>query len=80
MRGTMAAYRIVRWGEPPQLVEVPVPEPGPGEALVEVAGNGLCHSDLDMARMPAEVAEALGWHLPFTLGHEVGGHVAARGP
>lgn len=76
----MAAYRIVRWGEPPQLVEVPVPEPGPGEVLVEVAGNGLCHSDLDMARMPAEVAEALGWHLPFTLGHEVGGHVAALGP
>ncbi len=76
----MAAYRIVRWGEPPQLVEVPVPEPGPGEVRVEVAGNGLCHSDLDMARMPAEVAEALGWHLPFTLGHEVGGHVAALGP
>jgi propanol-preferring alcohol dehydrogenase len=76
----MAAYRIVRWGEPPQLVEVPVPEPGPGEVLVEVAGNGLCHSDLDMARMPAEVAESLGWHLPFTLGHEVGGHVAALGP
>ena len=76
----MTAYRIVRWGEPPQLTEVPVPEPGPGEVLVEVAGNGLCHSDLQMARMPAEVAGALGWHLPFTLGHEIAGHVAGWGP
>ncbi len=75
----MTAYRIVRWGEPPQLTEVPVPEPGPGDVLVEVAGNGLCHSDLGMAQMPAEIAEALGWQLPFTLGHEVGGRVAARG-
>jgi propanol-preferring alcohol dehydrogenase len=76
----MTAYRIVRWGEPPQLTEVPVPEPGPGEVLVEVAGNGLCHSDLGMARMPAEIAESLGWHLPFTLGHEVGGRIAGLGP
>jgi len=76
----MTAYRIVRWGKPPQLTEVPVPEPGPGEVLVEVAGNGLCHSDLGMARMPAEIAESLGWHLPFTLGHEVGGRIAGLGP
>jgi propanol-preferring alcohol dehydrogenase len=76
----MTAYRILRWGDPPRLTEVPVPEPGPGEVLVEVAANGLCHSDLAMAQMPAEVAEALGWHLPFTLGHEVGGHIAACGP
>jgi alcohol dehydrogenase, propanol-preferring len=79
MTGTMTAYRIVRWGEPPELTEVPVPEPGPGEVLVEVAGNGLCHSDVAMAQMPAEVADALGWHLPFTLGHEVGGRIAALG-
>jgi propanol-preferring alcohol dehydrogenase len=80
MRETMVAYRIVRWGAPPELVEVPVPEPGPGEVLVEVAGNGLCHSDLAMAQMPPEIGEALGWHLPFTLGHEVGGRIVALGP
>jgi propanol-preferring alcohol dehydrogenase len=76
----MTAYRIERWGEPPRLSEVPVPEPGPGEVLVEVAGNGLCHSDLGMAHMPGELAESLGWQAPFTLGHEIGGHVAALGP
>jgi propanol-preferring alcohol dehydrogenase len=75
----MVAYRMVAWGQPPELVEVPVPEPGPGEVLVEVAGNGLCHSDLTMAQMPAAIAEALGWHLPFTLGHEVGGRIAGLG-
>jgi alcohol dehydrogenase, propanol-preferring len=80
MTETMVAYRIVRWGAPPELVEVPVPEPGPGEVLVEVAGNGLCHSDIAMAQIPADVADALGWHLPFTLGHEVGGRIAALGP
>jgi propanol-preferring alcohol dehydrogenase len=76
---TMTAYRIVAWGEPPRLTDAPVPEPGPGEVLVEVAGNGLCHSDVTMAAMPAEVADALGWSLPFTLGHEVAGRVAALG-
>jgi alcohol dehydrogenase, propanol-preferring len=76
----MTAYRIVGWGQGPQLTDVPVPEPGRGEVLVEVAGNGLCHSDLSMAKMPAEVAEALGWHLPFTLGHEIAGRIAAWGP
>ena len=77
---TMTAYRIVAWGEPPRLTDAPVPEPGPGEVLVEVAGNGLCHSDVTMAAMPAEIAGALGWSLPFTLGHEVGGRIAAVGP
>jgi propanol-preferring alcohol dehydrogenase len=76
---TMPAYRIVTWEQPPQLVEAPVPEPGPGEVLVRVAGNGLCHSDATMAQMPGSVGEALGWRVPFTLGHEIAGHVAALG-
>lgn len=80
MTRSMRAYRIVRWAEPPELAEVPVPEPGPGEVLVAVAGTGLCHSDIGMAHMPAEVGESLGWRVPFTLGHEVGGWIAALGP
>jgi alcohol dehydrogenase, propanol-preferring len=80
MTATMSAYRIVAWGRPPQLTEAPVPAPGADEVLVAVAGNGLCHSDLGMAHIPAGLAESLGWHLPFTLGHEVAGHIAALGP
>lgn len=79
MPQTMSAYRIVAWEHAPELVEVPVPEPGEGEVLVEVAGNGLCHSDATMALMPGALGEALGWNMPFTLGHEVGGHIAALG-
>ncbi len=75
----MKAYRIVEWQHAPELTEAPVPEPGPGQVLVEVAGNGLCHSDIGMAQMPGDIAEQVGWKVPFTLGHEVGGRVAALG-
>ena len=76
---TMRAYRLLRWGEQPELVEVPAPVPGPGQVVVRVAGCGLCHSDLDMMAMPGEVGEHLGWQIPFTLGHETAGWVAAVG-
>jgi propanol-preferring alcohol dehydrogenase len=80
MTETMAAYRIVRWGEPPIVTEASVPEPAGGQVRVRVAGNGLCHSDIGMAAMPGSIGESLGWRLPFTLGHEVGGWVDALGP
>ena len=79
MSDTMWAYRLLAWGGPPQLVEIPVPRPGPGQVLVRVAGNGLCHSDFTMGELPVEIGEALGWSMPFTLGHEVGGRVADVG-
>jgi propanol-preferring alcohol dehydrogenase len=79
MASTMRALRITRWGLPPEMVRVSVPEVGPGQVLVRVGGCGLCHSDLDMMAMPAAVGEALGWHLPFTLGHETAGWVEAVG-
>jgi propanol-preferring alcohol dehydrogenase len=79
MGDTMQAYRIVEWERAPELVEAPVPEPGPGQVLVAVAGNGLCHSDAMMSQMPGAIGEAIGWQVPFTLGHEIGGRVAALG-
>lgn len=75
----MQAYRLVAWQRPAELVEVAVPDPGPDQVRVRVAGCGLCHSDSAMAAMPGEVAEALGWQLPFTLGHETAGWVDAVG-
>jgi len=76
----MTAFRLVAWQQAPELVEIPVPIAGPGEVVVRVAGNGLCHSDITMMEMPGEIGEAIGWHLPFTLGHESAGWVAALGP
>ena len=75
----MKAYRIVEWEHAPELVDAPVPEPGPGQVVVAVAGNGLCHSDAMMGQMPGAIGEAIGWKVPFTLGHEIGGRVAALG-
>lgn len=80
MPATMRAYRMTAWEQAPELVEVPVPVPGPGQALVRVAGCGLCHSDLSMMAMPGALGEQMGWSIPFTLGHESAGWVAALGP
>lgn len=54
MSAKIMAYRMLNWHQPPQLMEVDRPRPGPGEILIEVAGNGLCRSDLGMMQMPAK--------------------------
>src|SRR5579872_6534154 len=73
----MRAIRLTRWQHEPELVDIEVPEPGPGEVLIEVQGAGLCHSDLHLAEWPEGVVP---FELPFTLGHETAGRVAALGP
>jgi (R,R)-butanediol dehydrogenase/meso-butanediol dehydrogenase/diacetyl reductase len=54
-----------------ELVEVPDPEPGPGEALVRVTGCGICGSDLHVATAVAPVG--------MVFGHEIAGTVEALG-
>jgi len=71
------AVQLVRWQAEPEIRDVAVPEPGPGEVLVQVAAAGLCHSDLHLMEWPEGT---LPWRLPFTLGHETAGTVAALGP
>jgi propanol-preferring alcohol dehydrogenase len=73
----MRAVRLTEWRKPPELCEVEEPTPGPGEVLLRVGGAGLCHSDLHLMHWPAG---SLPYELPFTLGHEVAGTVAALGP
>jgi alcohol dehydrogenase, propanol-preferring len=70
------AYQLVEWQQPPQLREVDVREPGPGEVLLKVGGAGACHSDLSIMGLPAG---AMPYTLPFTLGHEAAGWVEAVG-
>lgn len=55
-----------------ELVELPDPEPGPGEALVRVTGCGICGSDLHVASAVAPVG--------MVFGHEIAGVVEAFGP
>ena len=73
----MHALRLLDWHSEPQLEEVPVPEPGPDEVLVQVGGAGACHSDLHL--MHEFEAGALPWGPPFTLGHENAGWVHTVG-
>jgi propanol-preferring alcohol dehydrogenase len=75
----MRAFQLVEWQKPPELREVPVPEPGPGQVLVKVGGAGACHSDLHIMQAPAH-APGDGTRLPFTLGHENAGWVDKLGP
>jgi propanol-preferring alcohol dehydrogenase len=75
MSTSSRAYRMTAWEQPPALVEVADPSAGPCQVVVRVAGCGLCHSDLAMMAMPGSVGEALGWQIPFTLGHESAGWV-----
>lgn len=68
----MRALQLVAPGEI-RVQDVEVPEIGPDEVLVKVAGAGLCHSDLHVLHTPD-------WPvMPMTLGHETAGHVASVG-
>jgi 6-hydroxycyclohex-1-ene-1-carbonyl-CoA dehydrogenase len=50
-------------------------QPGPGEALVEVAGCGICHTDLGFYYDGVPTRHG----FPLTLGHEVSGTVVEAG-
>lgn len=73
----MDAFRLLAWGEAPRTVRVPVPRPAGSEVLLAVEAAGLCHSDLNLINAPVG---AMGFAVPFTLGHEVVGRVVAIGP
>ena len=51
------------------------PAPQRGEVLIEVAGCGVCHTDLSF--LHGEVAPRAG--LPIVLGHEITGRVVDAG-
>jgi len=59
---------------PLEIVELELPDPGPGELLIEVGAASLCRSDLSV------VTGARVWPLPMVIGHEAAGRVAAVGP
>ena len=50
----MKAVQYRRVGHAPEVVEVPVPEPGPGQVLLKVTAAGICHSDLAVMGWPEE--------------------------
>jgi propanol-preferring alcohol dehydrogenase len=72
----MKAAVVEKFGEPLVVREVPIPTPGPGQALVEVFATGVCHTDLHAVDGDWPIKPT----LPFTPGHEGAGIVAVVGP
>ena len=59
-----------------ELREIPVPEIGEGEVLLQVGGVSVCGSDVHQAHNTHSWAV----NVPVVLGHEFGGTVARLGP
>ncbi|MEV5531160.1 S-(hydroxymethyl)mycothiol dehydrogenase [Streptomyces prunicolor] len=60
-------------GAPVSLETIVVPDPGPGEALVQVEACGVCHTDLHYRE------GGINDDFPFLLGHEAAGVVESVG-
>lgn len=68
-------YRLIASGQRLERYEFPSLEPHSDEVVVEVAGCGVCHTDIGFAfdGVPTRAP------LPLTLGHEISGRVVAVG-
>jgi S-(hydroxymethyl)mycothiol dehydrogenase len=60
-------------GEPVEVVDVVVPDPGPGEVVVDIAACGVCHTDMTYRE------GGINDEYPFLLGHEAAGTVESVG-
>jgi len=56
-----------------EKTEIPVPDLKPGEVLVEIAGCGVCHTDIGYFYLGVPTVSK----TPLTLGHEISGVVVA---
>ena len=60
-------------GQPVELVDIVIPDPGPGEVVVAVHACGVCHTDLTYRD------GGINYSYPFLLGHEAAGVVESIG-
>ena len=60
-------------GEPVEIAEIVIPDPGPGEAVVAIQACGVCHTDLHYRE------GGINDEFPFLLGHEAAGVVESVG-
>ncbi|MET7281535.1 S-(hydroxymethyl)mycothiol dehydrogenase [Kribbella sp. NPDC005582] len=69
VRGVVAAAK----GAPVTIEEITIPDPGPGEAVVQIQACGVCHTDLHYRE------GGINDEFPFLLGHEAAGIVESVG-
>lgn len=60
-------------GAPVELVDIVIPDPGPGEVVVAIQACGVCHTDLTYRE------GGINDSYPFLLGHEAAGIVETVG-
>src|SRR5688500_10282180 len=70
----MRAMVLHRQREPLRLEELPEPQPGAGQVLLEVAACGICRTDLHI--VDGELTEP---KLPLVPGHQIVAHVVEGG-
>ncbi|MEE2806370.1 MAG: S-(hydroxymethyl)mycothiol dehydrogenase [Actinomycetota bacterium] len=69
VRGVVAKSK----GAPVSVETINVPDPGPGEVVIDVQACGVCHTDLHYRE------GAINDEFPFLLGHEAAGTVTQTG-
>jgi S-(hydroxymethyl)mycothiol dehydrogenase len=60
-------------GDPVEVVDVVIPDPGPREVVVDIIACGVCHTDLTYRE------GGINDEFPFLLGHEAAGTVESVG-
>jgi 6-hydroxycyclohex-1-ene-1-carbonyl-CoA dehydrogenase len=76
----MSELQVTRWvmtaqGQPCESVSENLDSPPAGEAVIEVAGCGVCHTDISFLHMGVPTRAS----LPLALGHEISGKVVELG-
>jgi len=68
-------FRLMGVGQPLERFELPALDPEADEVVVQVAGCGICHTDVGFAVEGVPTRKP----LPLVLGHEISGRVVAAG-
>jgi D-arabinose 1-dehydrogenase-like Zn-dependent alcohol dehydrogenase len=82
----MIRQSLLAYGSPLTETTAPLPVPQGSEVLLKIAACGVCHSDVHLQDGFFDLGDgqrldvARGRKLPFTLGHEISGHVESAGP
>lgn len=72
---TMKAAVLKGFHQPLSVEQVPIPEPGPGEVLIQVKASGLCLTDVHIQDGVLKTVKP-----PYIPGHELAGVVVKLGP
>jgi NADPH:quinone reductase-like Zn-dependent oxidoreductase len=74
----MRAVAVTDFGAPPEVIDVPVPEPGPGEILLRIHAAGVNPFDWKVA--DGALRDAVPHAFPLILGNDAAGTVENTGP